>query len=176
MLFLAFIFINIVIHAIFTTDTFQEEESFVLVNMEEQSSTKNSPMHFMSTNFGGDCSNDVSNVSGDDPNQHILMAAGNWKGKGNQNDPLNVTCWMEPIEPSQSYVKLLAESISFPQTDPEYKLDTHPSTIRGKSSVNGVSEMQRDMPCNNQGISHRYKRIGSSIDMDAPKVRIIKVA
>ncbi|KAL5561649.1 hypothetical protein UlMin_031396 [Ulmus minor] len=88
---------------------------------------------------------DVPQVPKDDPNQHILMAAGrSWS----QTDALHLPWWIQSTEPSLNYVKFLAESSAFTPRAREDMLESLPSQVSSTYPGSGVAELQRDMSFN----------------------------
>ncbi|XP_020426384.1 uncharacterized protein LOC109950749 isoform X5 [Prunus persica] len=145
-----------------------------LVHMEGQSSLTD-PMQLVPLDFCGDAAIDVSQATGDDPSQQVIMAA---EGTAYQTDDLFSPWWTEKPKPSLdslNYVEFQAESSTFlPKDRSEDILESIPLSVSGIDDVGGVSEFQREVLYSSLRNACGSKLTDFSMDMDEWKVRCLR--
>ncbi|ONH93638.1 hypothetical protein PRUPE_8G243500 [Prunus persica] len=134
--------------------------------MEGQSSLTD-PMQLVPLDFCGDAAIDVSQATGDDPSQQVIMAA---EGTAYQTDDLFSPWWTEKPKPSLdslNYVEFQAESSTFlPKDRSEDILESIPLSVSGIDDVGGVSEFQREVLYSSLRNACGSKLTDFSMDMD----------
>ncbi|ONH93641.1 hypothetical protein PRUPE_8G243500 [Prunus persica] len=142
--------------------------------MEGQSSLTD-PMQLVPLDFCGDAAIDVSQATGDDPSQQVIMAA---EGTAYQTDDLFSPWWTEKPKPSLdslNYVEFQAESSTFlPKDRSEDILESIPLSVSGIDDVGGVSEFQREVLYSSLRNACGSKLTDFSMDMDEWKVRCLR--